>query len=150
MKWKILLYGVVLGLLLAVLQYYQYRWIILDNALEWYFGLIALLFTAVGIWAGRKLTTGKKAEARAPERLEVSNLNDFTPNPKMLERLNITPREYEALTLVAQGLSNREIADRMYVSLNTVKTHTSNVFSKLDAQRRTQAVSKAKALGLLP
>jgi two-component system, NarL family, response regulator LiaR len=150
MKWKILLYGVVLGLLLAVLQYFQYRWIILDNALEWYFGLIALLFTAVGIWAGGKLTTGKKAEARAPERLEVSNPNDFIPNSKMLERLNITPREYEALTLVAQGLSNREIADRMYVSLNTVKTHTSNVFSKLDAQRRTQAVSKAKELGLLP
>jgi two-component system, NarL family, response regulator LiaR len=150
MKWKIPLYGVVLGLLLVALQYFEYRWVILDNALEWYFGLIALLFTAVGIWAGRKLTAGKNMEMLAPERVEVSSLNGFTPNPKMLERLNITPREYEVLTLVAQGLSNREIADHMFVSLNTVKTHTSNVFSKLDAQRRTQAVSKAKALGLLP
>lgn len=146
-KWAMLiLYGVALGLLLAALQFFQYRLMILEHAEEWYIGLVALLFTALGIWAGKKLT-GKKAPA--PTAALPSVAPGFRPKEEMLEKLGITPRELEVLEWMAQGLSNQEIADKLYVSLNTVKTHTSNVLAKLDAQRRTQAIQKAKLLGLL-
>lgn len=144
MKWATIpLYGLVLGLLLAALQFFRYRLLIMEHATEWYVGLIALLFTGVGIWAGKKLTRPKTAS------IALTDAGRFRPKAEVLEQLGITPRELEVLELIAQGLSNREIADRLFVSLNTVKTHTSNVFSKLDAQRRTQAIQKAKLLGLL-
>ena len=140
------MYGLVLGLSLASLQFFQYKLVVLEHAEQWYIGLIALLFTGFGIWAGKKLT-GKKKQVTGSETLE--HPLPFQPREKTLEDLGITPRELEVLELVAQGLSNQEIADRLFVSLNTVKTHASNVFGKLDAQRRTQAIRKAKALGLL-
>ncbi len=144
MKWAIiLLYGLALGLLLAALQFFQYRLIVMEHAEEWYIGLIALLFTGLGIWAGGKLTRKKPADDSPVV------TTPFRPKEETLEKLGITPREMEVLELIALGLSNQEIADRLFVSLNTVKTHTSNVFSKLDAQRRTQAIQKAKELGLL-
>ena len=138
--WDILVYGLSLGLLLAALQAFQYKWIILKNAVEWYAGLIALLFTAVGIWAGIKLT-GKKQAPATPH-------PPPSPEAAML-KLGITPRELEVLQLMEKGHSNQEIADRLFVSLNTVKTHISNVLSKLQAERRTQAIQRAKSLGLL-
>lgn len=145
MKWAtILLYGLALGLLLAALQFFQYRLVLLEHAVEWYVGLVAMLFTGVGIWAGRKWARNKNAG------VPLAVAAPFRPKEEVLEQLGITPREMEVLELIAQGLSNQEIANRLYVSLNTVKTHTSNVFSKLDAQRRTQAIQKAKMLGLLP
>ena len=144
MKWaNILLYGLVLGLLLAALQFFQYRLVVMEHAEEWYIGLIALLFTGLGIWAGGKLTRKKPAD----DSPVVTTA--FRPKEEVLEKLGITPREMEVLELIALGLSNQEIADQLFVSLNTVKTHTSNVLSKLDAQRRTQAIQKAKELGLL-
>ncbi|MCB0576241.1 MAG: response regulator transcription factor [Saprospiraceae bacterium] len=147
MKWTaILMYGLVLGLLLAALQFFQYKLVVMEHADQLYIGLIAVLFTVIGIWAGRKLT----AKKTLPDTSRPNGTGaDFQPKPEMLEHLGITPREMEVLELVAQGLSNQEIADRLFVSLNTVKTHASNVFGKLDAQRRTQAIQKAKELGLL-
>jgi len=148
MKWtSLLLYGFVLGLSLAALQFFRYKLIVLEHAEQWYVGLVALLFTALGIWAGNKLTRHKRTVPAAGLPVEKKS---FGPREEALEKLGITPREYEVLELVAQGLSNQEIADRLFVSLNTVKTHASNVFGKLDAQRRTQAIQKAKTLGLLP
>lgn len=143
--WSIVWYGLALGLLLAALQAARYRLMILGHAQEVYFGLIALLFTALGIWAGFRLTSGLKAKSEfvGPAPLSGPALE------QALEKLNITPREYEVLQYIAEGLSNQEIAERLFVSLNTIKTHTSNLFAKLDAQRRTQAVQKAQALGLL-
>ncbi|MBK7939937.1 MAG: response regulator transcription factor [Lewinellaceae bacterium] len=147
MKWMtLLLYGVVLGLCLASLQFFQYKLLVLEHAERWYIGLIALLFLVFGIWAGKKLTRPKE-QLMSGERPEPPQPDQ--PREKVLEDLGITPRELEVLELVARGLSNQEIADHLFVSLNTVKTHTSNVFNKLDAQRRTQAIQKAKALGLL-
>lgn len=144
-KWaSLLLYGLALGLLLAALQFFQYRLVILEHAMEWYIGIIALFFTLLGIWAGKKWTYRKPAAATVHP-----VVNPVRPKAEVLEKLGITPREFEVLELMAQGLSNQEIADRLFVSLNTVKTHTSNVFAKLDAQRRTQAIQKAKLLGLL-
>lgn len=146
-KWGIfILYGLALGLLLAALQFFQYRLLVFQHAEQWYIGLVALLFTAVGIWAGRKLTR-KKTPLTAARLLDGTS--PFLPPEDILEKLGITPREFEVLELIAQGLSNQEIANRLFISLNTVKTHTSNVLAKLDAQRRTQAIQKAKALGLL-
>ncbi|MBK8194846.1 MAG: DNA-binding response regulator [Lewinellaceae bacterium] len=147
MKWTTLaLYGLILGLLLAALQYFQYRLLIMEHAEHWYIGIVALLFMVVGVWAGGKIARKKRQKPEEP----VPEIGAAVlPKARVLEGLGITPREYEVLELIAQGLSNQEIADRLFVSLNTVKTHTSNVFGKLDAQRRTQAIQKAKALGLL-
>ncbi|MBX2893001.1 MAG: response regulator transcription factor [Saprospiraceae bacterium] len=147
MKWTtIFLYGLALGLLLAALHFFQYRLLVLEHAEEWYVGLVAILFTALGIWAGKKLTR-RKMPTHITQVLTAAPA--LPPQEKVLEKLGITPREMEVLQLIAQGLTNQEIADRLFVSLNTIKTHTSNVFAKLDAQRRTQAIQKAKALGLL-
>lgn len=144
--WPLLWYGLALGLLLVALQFARYRFLLLDDAREIYFGLVALVFTCLGLWAGFRVTAGR----RKNEKKENSAPLPAPGLEQVLEKLGITPREFEVLQLIAQGLSNREIAARLYVSLNTVKTHTSNLFSKLDAQRRTQAVGKAQALGLLP
>ncbi|MFN0214933.1 MAG: response regulator transcription factor [Saprospiraceae bacterium] len=139
---NVLLYGISLGLLLAALQFSQYRMLTLSNSEQWYTGLVALLFAVLGIWAGKKLT-------RTPKSAEANFSTEFRPKEEVLKHLGITPRELEVLEQMAQGLSNQEIAEKLYVSLNTVKTHGSNVFSKLGAQRRTQAIQKAKALGLI-
>ena len=150
-RWSLILYGLTLGLLLVALQLAHYRWIILEQAQEWYFGLIALLFTVVGIWAGHRWRQKRDAAAPAnePPPAGGETLADAALE-QALQRLGLTSREYEVLQLIAGGLSNQEIASRLFVSLNTVKTHTSNLFAKLDVQRRTQAVQKAQALGLLP
>jgi DNA-binding NarL/FixJ family response regulator len=132
-----------LGLLLVILQYFQYRLLMVQYAESWYIGLIALLFTVVGIWAGAKLS-----EKHRP----VTQPDPTSPglaDTVLLAQLNITPRELEVLRYIARGYSNREIAETLFVSTNTIKTHASNVFLKLDARRRTQAVERAKALGLL-
>ncbi|MEZ4776719.1 MAG: response regulator transcription factor [Bacteroidia bacterium] len=143
MKKTILLYGLLMAALVWLLKYLDYRFLVRDISMEIYMGLIATLFTGVGIWMGLKLT---KPKIVVPPR----ELERFTPDNSCLEQTGISPREYEVLELLAQGLSNQEIADKLFVSLNTVKTHTSNLFSKLDVRRRTQAVQRAKELGLLP
>ena len=143
MKWSYLLYCVVLGLLLVSLQFFHYRFVLLRHATEWYVGLIALIFTILGIWAGIRWT-------RKPAPVFNSAPGQELSAPPDLPQFGITPREYEVLLLLAQGYSNQEIADRLFVSLNTIKTHLANLFSKLDVQRRTQAIEKARLLGLLP
>lgn len=140
---NILLYGLSLGLLLAALQFSKFRLLTFGNAEAWYTGLVAALFAVLGIWAGRKLT-------RKPAPPVLNSEPMVRPNPALLEKLGITPRELEVLEQMSLGLSNQEIADKLFVSLNTIKTHSSNVFSKLGVQRRTQAIQQAKTLGLLP
>jgi ATP/maltotriose-dependent transcriptional regulator MalT len=116
--------------------------------MELYGGLIALLFTALGIWAGLKLT--RKKEVTVIKEVIVEAPDSFVINENNLKLLNISKREHEVLMLMAQGMSNQEVADKLYVSLNTVKTHSSKLFEKLNVQRRTQAVQEAKKLGLVP
>ncbi|GCC52842.1 helix-turn-helix transcriptional regulator [Chryseotalea sanaruensis] len=111
-----------------------------DLTIEFYLGVVATIFTAVGIWTGLKLTRTKT---------KVVVQTEFTFNEIELNRLGISKRELEVLTLMAQGLSNQEIADKLFVSLNTIKTHSSNLFLKLEVNRRTQAIQKAKALSLI-
>ncbi|MBS1841290.1 MAG: response regulator transcription factor [Acidobacteria bacterium] len=148
MKRQILLYGLIGGILIAALKWMEYRFLVLEHSIEIYGGLIAATFAALGIWLGLKLT-------RTHERVVIKEVpvpagEPFVPNDAKRESLGITPREMEILELIAQGLSNREIAEKLFVSENTVKTHSSRVFDKLGAKRRTQAVQLGKELRLLP
>lgn len=141
MKRTIILYGLALATLVFVLKYLEYRLFVRDLSIEFYVGLVALFFTGLGVWAGLKLTRKQKIVLVGPE---------FILNESELQRLGISKREHEVLEWMATGLSNQEIADKLFVSLNTVKTHTSNLFIKLDVTRRTQAIRKGKELRLIP
>ncbi|HVX89134.1 MAG TPA: response regulator transcription factor [Gemmatimonadales bacterium] len=146
MRKTVLLYGLLGGALIVILQVVQYRYLVLEHSLEIYGGIVALLFSALGIWLGLKLTRVKTVEVVR----EVPVPGPFVRNDARRAELGITPRELEILEALAAGHSNREIAERLFVSENTVKTHTSRLFEKLDARRRTQAVQRAKEAGLIP
>jgi ATP/maltotriose-dependent transcriptional regulator MalT len=105
------------------------------------------VFAGVGIWLGRRITGRHTVEVRE---VLVPAPAQFVRDAGQVAALGITPRELEILELIAQGLSNKEIADRVFVSENTVKTHSSRVFDKLGARRRTQAVQLGKELRLIP
>jgi len=147
--WKpVLLYGLIGGVLIAVLKLTEYRWLVVQHSIEIYGGIVATIFAVVGIWLGRKLTRVK--ETVVVREVQVPAPSEFVRDAGKVESLGITPRELEILELIAQGLSNKEIADRVFVSENTVKTHSSRVFDKLGAKRRTQAVQLGKELRLIP
>lgn len=148
MKRIVLLYGLIGAVMIGALQYFQYRFVIVEHSLEIYGGLVAALFAALGIWLGLKLTKTRIVVKEVP--VPVPTTEPFTVNKASIERLGLTPREVEILQLIAEGLSNREIAGKLFVSENTVKTHSANLFSKLSAKRRTQAVQLAKEAGVLP
>jgi NarL family two-component system response regulator LiaR len=147
MKRHVLIYGVIGGVLIAALQWTQYRFLVVEHSVEIYGGLVAATFAGLGIWLGLRLT-------RKQETVVVREVSVVTPgfvaDEKKREDLGITRREFEILELIAQGMSNREIAEKLFVSENTVKTHSSRVLGKLGAKRRTQAVQVGKELGLLP
>lgn len=140
MKRTVILYGLSLAVLVFVLKYLEYLLIVRDLTIEVYIGIVALFFTAMGVWVGLKLTRMKVVMV-GPE---------FILNATELQRLGISKREHEVLELMSKGLSNQEIADKLFVSLNTIKTHSSNLFLKLEVSRRTQAIQKAKELRLIP
>jgi len=143
-----LIYGLCGGVLIVVLRLIEFRFLIIEHSIEIYGGLIAALFAGLGIWLGLKLT--KKKEVVVVKEVPVPANQTFTLNEGRLKDLGITRRELEILELIAQGLSNREIADKLFVSENTVKTHSSRLFDKLSARRRTQAVQIGKEMGLIP
>ena len=148
MKKTVLVYGILGGVLIAALKIIEYRFLVLEHSLEIYGGIVALLFSALGIWLGLKLT--RTRETVVVREVPVPVTGPFERNEKRLEQLGITPRELEILEAMAAGLSNREMAERLSVSENTVKTHTARLFDKLSARRRTQAVQRAKEAGLIP
>jgi two-component system, NarL family, response regulator LiaR len=143
-----LIYGLCGGLLIAALRFIEYRFIVLEHSIEIYGGLIALLFAGLGIWLGLKIT--RKEQVIVEREVRVPAVVPFVLNEQRLQELAITKRELEILGLIAHGLSNREIAEKLFVSENTVKTHSSRLFDKLSAKRRTQAVQRGKELGLIP
>ena len=148
MRRHVLLYGILAGVLIAILKLIEYRWLVIEHSVEIYGGLVAAVFAAVGIWLGTRLTRTK--EKVVVREVLVDAPSTFVRDESKLASLGITPRELEILELIAAGLSNKEIASRVFVSENTVKTHSSRVFEKLGAQRRTQAVQKSKELRLIP
>jgi DNA-binding NarL/FixJ family response regulator len=143
-----ILYGVALALLLLLLKWLEWQFVIEDHAVEVYSSAIAIVFTALGIWLAIKLVK-PKVNTIVIEKPVAADAG-FTLNEAELSKLRISSRELDVLQLMAQGLSNQEIAERLFVSLNTIKTHSSNLFIKLDVERRTQAVEKAKRLNLIP
>jgi NarL family two-component system response regulator LiaR len=154
MKRHVLIFGLVGGFLIAILQYSEYRFVIIEHSVEIYTALVAILFAIFGIWLGLRITRRRETIRETIVVREVPVLAEapepFTPNTVNQQTLGITARELEILTLIARGFSNREIATQLFVSENTVKTHCGRTFEKLGAARRTQAVRRGKELGLLP
>jgi NarL family two-component system response regulator LiaR len=145
---RVLLYGVAGGVLIAILKFLEYQHFVRAYTTELYGGLVALIFTVVGIQVGLRLTRRPKEVVVVRE--VVREPEPFFRNAAQLKESGLTPRELEILGLIAEGLSNREIGERLFVSENTVKTHSSRVFEKLGVNRRVQAVQKGKDLGLIP
>jgi NarL family two-component system response regulator LiaR len=138
----IIFYGCSLALLLLLLKWLEWRFLVVNYAIEIYSGAIAVLFTGLGIWLALKLAR--------PKQTTIVVEREGPVNEKEVARLGLSPRELEVLRLMAGGLSNQEIAARLFLSLNTIKTHSSRIFEKLDARRRTQAIDKAKKLNIIP
>jgi len=147
--WRhIILFGLAGGIVITVLKWTEYRYLVMEHSIEIYGGLTAATFSAFGIWLGLRLT--RKQVVLKEVRIHVPAGQPFSVNSAKLDELEITPRELEILLLIAKGMSNREIAENLFVSENTVKTHSSRVFDKLGAKRRTQAVQLGKEFGLIP
>jgi DNA-binding CsgD family transcriptional regulator len=144
---EVALFGLCSGVLISALMVTEYRFLIVEHSVEIYGVILGILFAGAGVWLG--LTLRRKETAVEPA---VPPLADgpFRPNKERMAELRITPRELEILGLIAEGLSTREIAERLFVSENTVKTHASRLFEKLGAKRRTQAVQVGKAARLIP
>lgn len=143
-----LIYGLCGGALIVLLKLLEFRFLVVQHSVEIYAGLIAILFAGLGIWLGLRLT--KKKELVIVKEVPIAATEPFKLNESNLRDLGITRRELEILELIAQGLSNREIAEKLFVSENTVKTHSSRLFDKLNVKRRTQAVQMGKERGLIP
>lgn len=141
----VILYGICLALLLVLLNWLKLRFIIIDHAFEVFIGAVSLVFTGLGVWFGLKVSK--------PNTVVVNQIipdkKNFVLNEAKLAELTITKRELEVLQLMAEGLSNKEIADRLYLSLSTVKSHSNNLFDKLGVQRRTQAVDLGRRLQII-
>jgi DNA-binding CsgD family transcriptional regulator len=145
---QVALYGAIGGVLIALLKLIEYKHFVREYPSEMYAGLVALVFTAIGIYLGLKWTRAKEVVVirNVPVRMD----GPFVLDAEKLKEVGLTAREHEILGLIAQGLSNREIGERLFVSENTVKTHSSRVFEKMQVNRRVQAVQKGKDLGLIP
>ena len=145
---RILLYAAVGGVLIAALKLIEYQHFVRAYPTEVYGGLVAVIFTAVGVYLGLKWTRPK--ETVIVREVRVREGGPFALNTESLRQIGMTPREHEILGLIAGGLSNREIGEKLFVSENTVKTHSARLFDKLGVSRRIQAVQEGRNLGLIP
>jgi DNA-binding CsgD family transcriptional regulator len=141
----LLIFGAAGGLLIVVMRVVEYRFLVIERSVEIYGALIAAAFAAAGIWLGLTLTRRDVVVKEVP----VPASEPLVPNTERIEAIGLTPRELEVLQLIADGLSTKEMAERLFVSENTVKTHSSRVLEKLGASRRTQAVQLAKTQGII-
>ncbi len=146
----IILYGASLAAALFLLKWLELRFIVIDYAIEIYMGAVALIFTVLGIWLAVKLIKPKIETVIVEKEVYINASPNFELNEAVLFELNLSKREMEVLELMSAGMSNLEIAGKLFVSLNTIKTHSSNLFEKLEVKRRTQAIEKAKRLNLIP
>ena len=137
MKKSVLLYSVAVAAGAFLLKWLEYQYAVRVFSTEIFIALIALLFAGLGVWAGLRMATPKRAAA-------------FVKNEEAIEYMGISNREYEVLELLAQGCSNQEIAEKLFVSGNTVKSHLARLYQKLEVSRRTQAIQRARAIRLIP
>ena len=148
MSKHILTYGLIGGVVIALLKLVEYQSLVVEHSVEIYGALIAALFAGFGIWLGLRMR--RERERIVVREIEVPASSAFVRDAGRVKALGITPRELEILEMIASGLSNREIAEKIFVSENTVKTHSSRLFDKLGAKRRTQAVQLGQQAGIIP
>lgn len=134
MRKNVWIYGLVLAIFILILKYLEIKYKSKLLSTEIYSGLFAIIFTSFGIWLALKWSKPKA----------VAKNSDF-----VIKELNLSVREMEVLHKIAEGLTNKEIGEQLFVSESTIKTHTSNLFSKLNVSRRTQALQKAKEIGII-
>ncbi|MBN8863282.1 MAG: DNA-binding response regulator [Sphingobacteriales bacterium] len=150
---SLMLYGSLLAVLVFLLKWLQWKFLIVDNSIEIYIGLIAVFFTILGIWVATQLVKPKietiTETVIVKKEIYVPGPAAFSINQKELEKLNLSSREYEILQLLAKGYSNADLAGNLFLSLSTIKTHVSNLYFKMDVKSRTQAIEKAKRLNII-
>jgi two-component system, NarL family, response regulator LiaR len=146
---EILIYCISMALLLFLLKWLEAHFIVFNYRLDFFIGAIAILFTVLGIWLALKLVKPKVETRIIEKEVYINNTVRTEIDQQEIAKLGISNRELDVLNLMATGLSNEEIAGKLFISLNTVKTHSSNIFVKLDVKRRTQAVEKAKRLNII-
>lgn len=145
----ILLYGIILAVLVFALKWLQWNFLIVDNSIDIYIGLIALFFTVLGVWLASQVVKPKIRTVVVEKEISVPQPEHFMIDEWELKKLNLSSREYEILQLVSKGYSNADIAEKLFLSISTVKTHVSNLYLKMDVKSRTQAVGKAKDLKII-
>lgn len=148
-KKHIILYGISLAILILGLKWLKWNFLIVDNAIDIYVGLIAVVFTILGVWVATQLIKPKTETVIVEKEVIIHQPKEFVLNRSALEQLNLTNREYEILQLIVQGHSNAEIASHLFLSLSTIKSHVSNLYSKMDVKSRFQAISKAKEIEIV-
>lgn len=146
---QIILYGLILAILVFVLKWLQWKFLIVDNAIDIYIGLVAVFFTVLGVWVATQLAKPRVQTVIVEKEVLVTQPEDFTINEAELQKLNLSSREYEVLQLLTKGYSNANIAETLFLSLSTIKTHASNLYFKMDVKSRTQAIEKAKRLKII-
>lgn len=146
---EIIKYGILLAILVFILKWLQWKFLIVGNTLEMYIGLIAVFFTVFGVWMASQLVKPKVQKVVVEKEIYVPGPEEFTINEAELEKFSLSDREYEVLQLLAKGYSNAEIADELFLSISTIKTHVSRLLEKMDVKSRTHAVTKAKNLRIV-
>lgn len=146
----VIIYSISMAALIFILKWLELRFIIFNHSYEIYIGFIAVIFTALGILLALKLSKPKINTVVIEKEVFIKNNENFIPNESLISELSLSKREIEILNLISRGNSNEEIAEKLYISLSTVKSHNQNIFQKLDVKRRTQAAEKAKRLGIIP
>jgi DNA-binding CsgD family transcriptional regulator len=144
----ILFYGLALAILVFALKWLQWKFLIVDHSMEIYIGLVAIFFTSIGIWVATQLVKPKVVHIEVEKEVLVPMPEHVTINEVELNKLNLTEREYDVLQLLVKGHSNADIAEHLFLSVSTVKTHVSNLFVKMSVKNRTQAMEKARRLRL--
>jgi NarL family two-component system response regulator LiaR len=142
-------YGAALAFLLLLLKWAEYRFLLVSHTFEIYAGVLALVFTGLGIWLAQKLSTPKVRTVIVEKEIRATLRDDYAPNPEEIRNSGLSRRELEVLERMAKGSSNQEIAEQLHVSLNTVKTHVARILEKLEADRRTQAIELARKRGII-
>lgn len=145
----IILYGLILAVMVFALKWLQWKFLIADNAIDIYIGLIALFFTVLGVWVASQLVKPKVETIIVEKEILISHPEEFSFNENEFKKLNLNSREFEVLQLLAKGFSNAAIANSLFLSVSTIKTHVSNLYFKMDVKSRTQAIAKAKELKII-
>jgi DNA-binding CsgD family transcriptional regulator len=133
----ILLYALALAAAATLLQWLEYSHFTRAFSTELYIAIIAAMFVGLGAWAGSRLTARQRPSG------------PFERNQAAIRSLGLSPRECEILDALAVGETNKELARRLGISPNTVKTHLARIYEKLEVQRRVQAIEKARSLSLI-